>query len=63
MDSTDVAVEHAKSRLERTRDHARTMRLHPPLRVRLSRSLQGLAERLEPGVAARYAAALGERGV
>lgn len=63
MDSTDTAVEHAKSRLERTRDEARAMRLHLPLRARLSRSLQGLAERPLPGATARYAAALREKGV
>ena len=62
MDSPDIAVECAKNRLERARDHARTMQLHPPLRVRLSRGLQGLAERLEPGVSRRYAA-LKERRV
>lgn len=63
MDSTDIAVEHARSRLDRARDQARTMRLHPPLRARLSRGLQEWAERLEPGVSRRYAAALRERRV
>ena len=63
MDSTDTAVGHANSRLERTRDEARARRLHPPLRARLSRSLRGLAERPLPGATARYAAALRERGV
>ena len=63
MDSTDTAVGHAKSRLERTRDEARTRRLHPPLRARLSRSPRRLAERPLPGATTRYAAALREKGV
>ena len=63
MESTDIAGENARSRLERTRDEARARRLHPPLRARLSRSSQELAERPLPGTTARYAAALRERGV
>ena len=63
MDSTDTAVEHANSRLERTRDEARARRLHPPLRARLSRSPQELGERPLPGATAKYAAALREKGV
>ena len=63
MDSTDAAVEHANSRLERTRDEARARRLHPPLRARLLRSPQKLAERPLPGATARYAAELREKGV
>ena len=63
MNSTDTAVGHANSRLERTRDEARARRLHPPLRARLSRIPQELAERPLPGTTARYAAALRERGV
>ena len=63
MDSTDTAIEHANSRLGRTRDEARARRLHPPLRARLSRGLQGLVERPLPGTTARYAAALRGKGV
>lgn len=59
----ELTLYHARSRLQNARDHARTMRLHPRLRVRLSRTLYRFAERPLPGVAAWYAAALPHREV